>query len=134
MSLTKEWLNRIKHWDAALWQIVYEPIATLELTGFITRNQLTAEQALKHKFHPMTVGTEWGDKWQYGWFKTDITLPVKAAGKRIMMYMNPAAKPPEDGECLVWFNGKITGAYGWARREITLTKNGAPGDKYKILV
>ncbi len=134
MSLTKEWLNRIKHWDAALWQICYEPIATLELTGFITHNQLTAEQALKHKFHPMPVGTEWGDKWQYGWFKTDITLPVKAAGKRIVMYMNPAAKPPEDGECLVWSNGSIIGSYGSVRREITLTRNGIPGEKFSLLV
>jgi alpha-mannosidase len=134
MSLSKEWLNRIKHWDTALWQICYEPIATLNLTGFVTRKQLTAEQALKHKFHHMPFGTEWGNKWQYGWFKTDITLPVKAAGRRIVMYMNPAAKPPEDGECLVWSNGSIIGSYGSVRREITLTKNGIPGENFSLLV
>ena len=135
MSLTKEWLNRITHWDHALWQICYEPLEKFELSGFVTRRQLTAEQALKHKFHPMPVGTAWGAKWQYGWFTCDLTLPETAAGRRIVMYMNPAGKSNgEDGECLVWANGKIIGSYGWARREITLTKNGIPGANYLILV
>jgi alpha-mannosidase len=135
MSLTKEWLNRITHWDHALWQICYEPLEKFELNGFVTHDQLTAEQASKRKFHPMPVGTNWGAKWQYGWFKCDLTLPEAAAGRRIVMYMNPAAKPDsEDGECLVWANGKVIGSYGWARREITLTKNGIPGANYLILV
>lgn len=133
MALTKEWLNRITHWDSTLWQICYEPLATLELTGIVTRKQLTAEEAMNHKFHPMPVGTLWGAKWQYGWFKTEIILPDIAAGRRIVLYMNPAAKSPEDGECLVWANGRIIGAYGWSRREITLTTNGIPGNNFSIL-
>jgi alpha-mannosidase len=135
MSLTKEWLNRITHWDHALWQICYEPLEKLELSGFVTRKQLTAEQALKRTFHPMPVGTAWGAKWQYGWFRCDLTLPESAAGRRIVMYMNPASKPDgEDGECLVWANGKVIGSYGWARQKITLTRNGIPGAAYSILV
>ena len=134
MSLSKEWLNRITHWDSALWQICYEPLAKLDLTGFVTRRQLSAEQASKHQFHPMPVGTVWGAKWQYGWFSAEITLPEIGAGRRIVLYMNPAAKSPDDGECLVWANGKIIGSYGLARREITLTRNGIPGDRFSILV
>jgi alpha-mannosidase len=135
MSLTKEWLNRITHWDHALWEICYEPLEKFELSGFVTRKQITAEQALRRNFHPMPVGTAWGAKWQYGWFKCDLTLPEIAAGRRIAMYMNPAAKPNgEDGECLVWANGKVIGSYGWARREITLTRNGIQGATYSILV
>jgi alpha-mannosidase len=134
MSLTKEWLNRITHWDHALWQICYESLEKFELSGFVTRKHLTAEQALKRIFHPMPVGTHWGAKWQYGWFQANLTLPEAAAGRRIVLYMNPAGKPDgEDGECLVWANGKIIGSYGWARREITLTKNGIPGANYLIL-
>jgi alpha-mannosidase len=134
MSLTKEWLNRITHWDNTLWQICYEPLATLELNGFVTRKQLTFKQALNYKFYPMPIGTAWGAKWEYGWFQCNITLPEKAAGRRIVLYMNPAAKPPEDGECLVWANGEVVGSYGWARREITLTRNGIPGENFSILV
>ncbi len=134
MALSKEWLNRITHWDSALWQICYEPIAPLDLQGFVTRKQLTADQALRAKFHPMPVGTRWGDKWQYGWFTTQIKLPEYATGRRIVLKMTPATKPQEDGECLVWANGKIIGSFGWARKEITLTRNGIPGEEFKILV
>jgi len=133
MSLTKEWINRITHWDNVLWEICYEPLGNVALSGFVTRKQLTEEQATKHTFHPMPLGTPWGAKWEYGWFKCDFTLPEKAAGRRIVLYMNPASKPPEDGECLVWANGKIVGSYGWARRYITLTRNGIPGENFSIL-
>jgi alpha-mannosidase len=133
MSLTKEWLNRVTHWNNALWQICYEPLQNLELVGFVTRRQLNPEQAAKHKFHPMPVGTAWGAEWEYGWFQCEFTLPENAAGRRIVLYMNPAAKSPEDGESLVWVNGKVAGAFGWARRELTLTRNGIPGAKYTIL-
>ncbi len=133
MSLTTEWLNRITHWNNALWQLCYAPLQALELRGFVTRRQLTPEQALKHKFNPMPVGTNWGNKWEYGWFQCEFILPERAAGRRIVFYMNPAAKSPEDGECLVWANGKEAGAFGWAKRELTLTRNAIPGAKYSIL-
>ncbi len=133
MSLSKEWLNRITHWNNALWQICYEPLGSLKLSGFVTRKQLSFDQAMSHAFHPMPVGSAWGAQWEYGWFKCDLALPEKAAGRRIVLYMNPAAKPPEDGECLVWANGKIIGAYGWATQQISLTRNGIPGASYAIL-
>ena len=116
MSLTKEWLNRITHWDNTLWQICYEPIDKLELSGFVTKKQLTYQQASRHKFQRMPVDTAWGAKWEYGWFSCEITLPDRAAGRRIVLAMNPASKPGEDGECLVWVNGKISGSFGWVRR------------------
>lgn len=134
MSLTQEWINRITHWNNALWQIIYEPLQYLKLEGFVTRRQLTFEQALIHQFHPMPVGTAWGAAWEYGWFRSEFTLPDAASGRRVVLYMNPAAKSPEDGECLVWINGKIMGSYGWANHEITLTRNGIPGANYSILV
>jgi alpha-mannosidase len=134
MSLVKEWLNRVTHWNNTLWQICYEPLGSLELSGFITHKQLSFDQAMKHTFHPMPVGTAWGARWEYGWFKCDFSLPEAAAGRRMVMYMNPAAKSPEDGECLVWANGKIIGSYGWANQHITQTRNGIPGASFSILV
>jgi alpha-mannosidase len=134
MSLTKEWQNRITHWNNALWRICYEPLESLELSGFITRKHLTATQASKRRFHPMPVGTAWGAIWEYGWFKCEFSMPDQANGRRIVLHMNPAAKSPEDGECLVWINGKIMGSFGWARHEITLTRNAIPGANYAILV
>ncbi len=127
MSLTKEWINRITHWDTTLWQLCYEPLAIIELDGFVTRKQFTAAEALKHIFHPMPVGTAWGAKWEYGWFKCDVSLPEKAAGRRIVLFMNPAAIPPEPGERLNWADGKVISSYGWARRDNKLTHYGIPG-------
>lgn len=134
MTLTKEWFNRISHWNNALWGMCYEPLRSFEFFGFVTQKQLSAEEALAHKFHPTPFGTPWGLKWEYGWFKTEITFPERAAGERIIMRINPAAKSPEDGECLVWINGVIIGSHGWARQEITLAVKGVPGEKYSILV
>ena len=112
MALTKEWLHRITHWNTALGKICYEPLVSLDLTGFVTRKHLSAEQASNQKFHLMPVGTAWGVLWQYGWFNTEITLPETALGRRIVLHMNPAAKSTEVGECLVWANGNIIGSYG----------------------
>jgi alpha-mannosidase len=134
MALTKEWINRITHWNNALWRLIYEPLANMELAGFVTKRQLTPEQALRHKFRPMPIGSAWGAKWEYGWFQSELTMPENSAGRRIVMYMNPAAKQPEDGECLVWANSRVVGSYGWAKREITLTRNAIPGANYSILV
>jgi alpha-mannosidase len=128
MSLTKEWINRITHWDTTLWQICYEPLAIIELEGFVTKKQLSAEVALKHKFHPMPVGTPWGARWEYGWFKCDLSLPQKAAGRRIVLFMNPAAIPPESGERLNWAGGRVISSYGWARRDNKLIQYGIPGN------
>ncbi len=127
MSLTKEWINRITHWENTLWQICYEPIAIIDLDGFVTQQQLTATQALKHAFHPMPVGTAWGAKWEYGWFKYDLSLPEKAVGRRIVLFMNPASLLPEAGERLDLINEKVTSSYGWARRDNKLTRYGIPG-------
>ena len=134
MALTKEWFNRISHWNNAFWRMCYEPLVSFELSGFVTQKQLTAEEAMTHDFQAMPMGTSWGLKWQYGWFKSEITLPESASGERIVLSINPAAKSPENGECLVWLNGVITGSYGLARQAITLTLNGVPGEKFSILV
>jgi alpha-mannosidase len=73
----------------------YEPLASFELFGFVTQKQLTAEEAMIHDFHAIPIGTSWGLIWQYGWFKSEITLPKSASGERVVLSINPASKPPE---------------------------------------
>ena len=133
MALSKEWIHRITHWNAALWKACYKPVEKLELSGFVTRRHLSFDQASHHKFHPMPQGTIWGAKWQYGWFTTEFSIPESVVNQRIMLHLNPAAKANDVGECLVWINGKISGSIGWARQEITLSKKAIPGDKFSIL-
>lgn len=128
MALTKEWIHRIKRWEDALWQGCYKPLETLQLEGYVTSMQLTAEQAAKGAFAPMPEGTAWGAKWEYGWFKTKVVIPASARGKRIALKLEPG------GESLVWINGKVMGSIGWGHKEITLTRKAAGGEVYEILL
>lgn len=128
MALTIEWKHRVERWQDALWKGCYRPLGKIELSGFTTHEQLTAEQALAQKFRPMPTGTAWGEKWEYGWFKAVFTLGEEAQGKRIVVRLQPG------GESLVWVNGKVGGSIGWAHKEITLSTSGIPGEKYEILI
>jgi alpha-mannosidase len=127
MSLPLEWLHRIQRWQTALGQLCYLPLGSIELSGFTTLEQLTAEQALQRTFTSMPPGTAWGAKWEYGWFKGQVTLPPLVAGKRIVFRANPG------GEALVWINGRIEGSFGWGHKEITLAVNAQPGQAFDIL-
>jgi alpha-mannosidase len=128
MALTEEWKHRIERWQQALWNACYQPLSDVQLSGFTTLENLTAEQAASRAFQPMPQGAAWGAKWEYGWFKAAVTLPEKARGKRIVLHLEPG------GESTVWVNGKVTGSVGWAHREITLTSQASGGETFDILV
>ena len=128
MALTIEWNRRIENWRKELPRHFYRPLGVLDMSGFATREHLTPEVALQGNFKPMPVGTPWGAKWEYGWFKSEITLPAEAAGKRIVTRLDAG------GESLVYINGQIVGARDQQHGEILLSKSGVPGERYVILV
>ena len=127
MALNKEWRNRVVGWQKALWSVCYRPLGNLELDGFTTFEQLTAGQALERDFKPMPVGSAWGAKWEYGWFKGELRLPEAARGQRIVLRLGLG------GNSLLWVNGKVAGAYGWAYKEVTLARSAEPGAHYDLL-
>lgn len=128
MALNIEWQHRIERWQRVLWDICYRPLGSIDLDGFTTKDQLTAQQAASGAFQPMPVGTPWGAKWEYGWFRGSLTLPKDARGKRIVLRLQPG------GESLVWINGTVSGSIGWAHKEITLSTHAVPGETYAILI
>lgn len=130
MALTIEWQHRIERWENALWKACYHPLGSISFSGFTTLEQLTPQQALAREFKPMPEGTPWGGKWEYGWFKGSLTLPPEAAGKRIVL----EAKPGDHCEGTIYINGKVSGSIGSSGRNITLSKNGQPGQTYDILI
>jgi len=134
MPLNKEWHHRIHNWEQALWQTCYRPLGELSLSGFTTSDHLSSIQALEQRFLPMPPGTQWGAKWEYGWFKSILIVPPEAAGQRLVLSANPADHSPESGECLVWVNGEIAGSFSWVRQHLTVTKSAVPGTQYKILI
>ena len=129
MALSIEWKHRIERWQKALWDARYRPLGKVDFSSFTTLEFLTPEQALAREFRPMPVGTPWGAKWEYGWFKTSLILPAAAQGKRVVIRFKPG-----DQESLVWINGKASGSFGWGHKEITLATHATSGKRYDILV
>ncbi len=70
-------------------------------------------------------GTHWGEKWEYGWFFTEVIIPSEASGKRVEFMA-------ELGESTVFVNGEVYGALDREHKMITLSKNAVPGEKYNI--
>jgi len=128
MALTEEWKHRIERWEKILWECCYRPIGNVELSGFTTLKQLTPEKANSRTFQSMPPGKHWGSKWEYGWFKAQLTLPPEVNDQRIALRLNPG------GEGLVWINGQVAGSIGWAHREITLSRQAVPSEHFEILI
>ncbi|PWH14137.1 MAG: alpha-mannosidase [Anaerolineae bacterium] len=129
MALPLEWQRRLENWQKALWNACYRPLGEVTFTGFTTLEQLTPAEALQRAFRPMPPGTPWGAKWEYGWFRTQITLPPEAKGQRIVARLYPT-----DIESLVWVNGQPAGSLGWGHREVPLTRNAQGGETFEILL
>ncbi|NLV74953.1 MAG: alpha-mannosidase [Chloroflexi bacterium] len=127
MALTLEWRRRIENWLKEMPAHLYTPLGSIELEGFITLEQLSPLQALGREFSAFPVGTQWGAKWEYAWFKAQVVLPPEARGKRIVMRLDPG------GESAVFVDGIAVGAVDNQHTEITLTRAGIPGTNYAML-
>ncbi len=128
MALTEGWKRRLEGWQKAITDSVYFPLGPITLSGFITQEQLTPQQAAVKDFTPMPAGTAWGAKWEYGWFKGCVILPESSAGRRIVAVLDVG------DESVVWVNGREIGAIDFGHKEITLTQSGQPGEVFDILL
>ncbi len=131
-----EWKDRLQHWIATLEKEFYEPLGEVNLEYFTTYEMLDPADAEKHSFTPAPTGMPWGRTWEYGWFRGDIVLDDRAAGKMIVMDIKTG------GEATVLVNGQ---EFGTRRAEwVTvphhyicdqvLTQNGKPGGKFHLLL
>ncbi|NLK74416.1 MAG: alpha-mannosidase [Clostridiales bacterium] len=125
---SEEWNKRIAIWIEELNAHLYEELGTVELEGFVTKDRLTYDEAMKQSFVPMPPGTQWGGKWEYGWFRTSIVLPEEAQGQVIYFFPKPG------DESLSWVNGKIACAVDLQHQEIKLTDTATAGEKYTIVL
>lgn len=127
MRLGRQWDERLKIWDEAFVENLYRELGELSLSGFTTKAQLTWQQASKQAVKPFPCGTAWGTKWEYGWFRTQVTVPESAAGERLMLHLG--AGP----EMLVFVNGKERGSIDRQHNMVELTAEAVPGEKFDIL-
>lgn len=128
MALTAEWKQRIARWEKIIWDLCYQPLDSLHLSTFTTREQLSPDQARQGEFHLIPPGTPWGDLWEYAWFQGSFRLPESAREQRIVLRLEPGA------EALVWVNGQIAGSVDRFHREITLARQATPGVSFDILL
>lgn len=128
MKLKEEWLKRIRIWLEELPRHFYQEIDTISFDGMVTKDRLSYEEAMKQEFHPMPEGKTWGEKWEYGWFRTEFTLPKEAKGHRIYL------RPDVGGEMLVFVNGTVAGAKDLQHDGITLTRKADGGEHYTLLI
>jgi alpha-mannosidase len=142
--LTIEWKRRVDNWRQELPNHVYRSLGPIPMSGFVTTEQLTVEAAAQRAFQPFPAGTRWGAKWEYGWFKGQVTLPEEAQGLRIVLDVDVG------GESAVYVDGVATGAARrrfpgggrWRRdfwelmfhREILLSASGVPGETYNVMI
>ncbi len=131
-----EWRDRVKHWVRTLKEDFYQPLGEISWQAFVTREQLSTQEAQRMAFVPVTPGFTWGHTWEYCWFKGKIKLPKEAEGERIVMNLNPG------GESCLFVNGKEFGTYraSWVdephhfMEDNVLSRCAKAGEEFSILM
>jgi alpha-mannosidase len=129
-----EWRGRISHWVRTLKDDFYEPLGEIKWVCAKTMEELSYEKMQQLSFTPVEPGYTWGNLWEYGWFRGKVTLPEKAAGKRIVLDLHPG------GESTLFVNGKSFGTYraDWVTmphhylEDNFITSDGKAGETYSI--
>jgi len=151
MALTKEWLHRIMAWRYELSKHFYQPVGQVDLQAAFTFEQYRIEQALeKLDFEPINPGTTWGSKWEYGWFKGEITVPDFAEGQMVAVVLNVGresevimeikqeemvpAVTEDVSEAVVYVNGEYAGAVDRQHKILLLTDSAKPGERFSIVL
>ena len=128
MTLTLQWRNKIDMWRAAMQQFLFVELGEVPLEGFLTREQLSCEEACGRRMTAMPAGTAWGAKWEYAWFRGTVTLPAEAEGQRVVL------KPDVGGESAVYLDGRVVGAVDAQHHEILLGDPAKAGARYEVAV
>jgi len=125
MAISIEYQRKIELIIEKLPKRMYKTYGTAEFEGFFTYDRLTLNEASKMERKAMPKGMEWGRKWEYGWFFTKITVPKECVGKKMVF-------AAELGECVVFVNGEIVGAFDQQHSHITLTNCAKAEDVFEI--
>ena len=120
--------QRFRMWKNELPNHLYDQAANVDFSFFTTFSRLTPAEAEKGPFMPCILGTVWGEKWEYGWFRANLVLPENCEGRRVVLF----AKVGE--EMLVYVNGKAIGSIDKGHPYVTLSRCAKAGETYHILI
>ena len=126
MNVGRQWSDRLRIWAEQFPKHYYRKVGSIAVSYFTTMDHIPFETAAQGQYAPAPVGLQWGKKWEYGWFRGQITVDPALAGKRVVFTLNTAE------EMLVWVNGREAGAIDKKHRYITLSRCANAGDTYEI--
>lgn len=126
--LPRQDAQRIHAWRQEMKNHLYTPIGTVDFEGFTTFDRLTPQQAGAHDMQPYPAGTKWGACWEYGWFRTDVTLPEVCEGRRVVLL------PGLGGEQLIYVDGQARGSNDKGRDYVVLRREAKAGEKISVLM
>ncbi len=69
-------------------QAIYEPIAQLDTTVWVTREPVPFGQRQSGKKKHLKIGQKWGKVWDCGWFHFTGKVPTDAAGKNLVLLID----------------------------------------------
>jgi len=127
MNIGRQWEDRLKIWSEQFEKHFVRKYSVLPVAYFTTMEHLPFEQAVKGAFQPAPVGMKWGKKWEYGWFRTQVTVPEQLQGERLVLFLKVGE------EMLVWVNGVEAGAIDKKHGCITLTRCAKAGETFEIV-
>lgn len=150
MSLTKEWRHRIMAWRHELSQHFYQPLGQVSLEAAFTKKQFRLDEALSQlSFEPISPGTAWGSKWEYGWFKGELSIPDFAQGQMIALMLDVGREPKvvmeiiqeqmvpvvteRVAEAAVYINGDYAGAVDNQHKVLILTDSAEAGEHFTVV-
>ena len=87
MNIGRQWEDRLKIWSEQFEKHYVRRHSVLPVQYFTTMDHLPFEQAVRGPFQPAHTGMKWGRKWEYGWFRTQVTVPADLQGKRLVLFL-----------------------------------------------
>ena len=127
MKIGRQREDRLRLWAEQFPKHYARPAMALETAYFTTMEHLPYEEAVRREFAPAPAGMKWGAKWEYGWFRTELTVPASLEGERLVVYLRAGQ------EMLVWVNGRERCSIDWKHPYIPLTRCAKAGERYTIV-
>ena len=104
MSVNRQFAQRLDAWQEELRNQIVAPVMPVSFASCAAEGHLSAQEAEKKSFSPVSPGDRWGMYREYRWFRAEVTLPEELAGKRIVLLSGVG------GEQLVFLDGRPAGS------------------------
>lgn len=126
--LSQEYTRKIHRFMEVVPKRMYHScVNDIAFQGFVTRERMSLEEACQHDKKEWQVGTTWGQKWEYGWFFTTLTIPESLKGQQVVF-------KAELGEGLVFLDHQAYGSLDREHDMITLTTCAKGGETFDVVM